>query len=307
MKPTYNAKLQDFEPISLSELNARASFLKRIDKKFLLNANQFADILEDLKNDFKVLEIKGKKIFSYDNIYMDSDDYLFYNQHQDKKNSRTKVRTRYYIDSNLAYFEYKQKIDWITSKYRYEFPSEEHGFMTKGKKRFFEWVWQSIYNDDKAPKISPSIQTKYQRITLVNNDGSERLTIDFNIKTQDLRDKKNKEIDLKNLVIVESKSLKKDCKSSEIMESHNIDEAKSCSKYSLWVVYSWIAKKYDTFIETMEKIKEIRLETVKNRKRKVWGKIKIKDEDKSNFVKEELKITIIWEKKGPFVTKALNV
>ncbi|MDP3381196.1 MAG: VTC domain-containing protein [bacterium] len=50
-------------------------------------------------------------MFSYDNIYMDSDEYLFYNQHQDKKNSRTKVRTRYYLDSNTAYFEYKQKVD----------------------------------------------------------------------------------------------------------------------------------------------------------------------------------------------------
>lgn len=312
MKSTYNTKLQDFEPISLSELNAKASFLKRIDKKFLLNADQFAEVLWELKNDFKVLEIKGKKIFSYDNIYMDSDEYLFYNQHQDKKNSRTKVRTRYYLDSNTAYFEYKQKVDWVTNKYRYEFPSEEHGFMTKGKKRFFEWVWQSIYNEDRAPKISPSIQTKYKRITLVKNDWSERLTIDFDIKTQDLRDKKSKEIDLKNLVIIESKSLNKECDSAKIMGKHNITEAKSCSKYSLWVVYSGIAKKYDTFIETMEKIKEIRLETVKNRKRiaKVKNTKKIKEtteENKSNFVKKELQISIVWEKNNPFITKALKV
>jgi hypothetical protein len=40
---------------------------------------------------------------------MDTEDYLFYNQHQKKEKSRTKVRTRYYIDSNLAFFEYKQK------------------------------------------------------------------------------------------------------------------------------------------------------------------------------------------------------
>ncbi|MDP2090327.1 MAG: polyphosphate polymerase domain-containing protein [Candidatus Gracilibacteria bacterium] len=312
MKSTYNTKLQDFEPISLSELNAKASFLKRIDKKFLLNADQFAEVLGELKNDFKVLEIKGKKIFSYDNIYMDSDEYLFYNQHQDKKNSRTKVRTRYYLDSNTAYFEYKQKVDGVTNKYRYEFPSEEHGFMTKGKKRFFEGVWQSIYNEDRAPKISPSIQTKYKRITLVKNDGSERLTIDFDIKTQDLRDKKSKEIDLKNLVIIESKSLNKECDSAKIMGKHNITEAKSCSKYSLGVVYSGIAKKYDTFIETMEKIKEIRLETVKNRKRiaKVKNTKKIKEtteENKSNFVKKELQISIVGEKNNPFITKALKV
>lgn len=288
MMPTYTNELKTFDTISLTELNAKASYLKRIDKKYLLNVNQFADILNELKKDFKVLEIKGKKIFSYDNIYMDSDDYLFYNQHQDRKNSRTKVRTRYYIDSNLAYFEYKQKINWVTNKYRYEFPSEEHGFMTKGKKRFFEWVWQSNYNGEIAPKITPSIQTKYKRITLVSNDGSERLTIDFAIKTNNLRDKKSKEVNLKNLVIIESKSLGDECKSTEIMEKHSITEAKSCSKYSLWVVYSGLAKKFDTFKETMEKIKQIRLDTMKNRTRKVGEVVKI------------------W-KESKFVTKALWV
>ncbi len=293
MIPVYNSKLQNFDTISLSELNSKASFLKRVDRKFLLNTKQFAEILEDLKKDFNVLEIKWKKIFSYDNVYMDSDDYFFYNQHQDKKSSRTKVRTRYYIDSNLAFFEYKQKIKWITHKYRYEFPSEEHGFMTKGKKRFFEWVWQSIYNEEKAPKITPSIQTKYRRITLVSKNGSERLTIDFSIKTKDLREKDSGEVNLKNLVIIESKSLNKDCKSIEMMKKHGIEEAKSCSKYSLWVVYSGLAKKYDTFTDTMKRIEKIRLETLKNRERKVWktkNSKKEKEETTSQFIRKELAV-----------------
>lgn len=285
----YTTKLQGFWTISLSELNAKASYLKRIDNKFLLNGKQFAEILDDLKNDFAVLEIKWKKIFSYDNIYMDTDDYLFYNQHQDKKKSRTKVRTRYYIDSNLAFFEYKQKQGGITHKYRYEFPSEEHWFMTRWKTRFFEWVWQSVYEDTKAPKILPSIKTKYKRITLVSKDWSERLTIDFDIRAYDLRDPKSKEVNLKNLVIIESKSLNKDCLSKKIMQKHNIKKANSCSKYSLWVVYSWIAKKYDTFTSTMKQIKKIRLETLKNRKRKTnW----IKNKQLENFETKEIKTQV---------------
>jgi hypothetical protein len=57
---------------------------------------------------------------------MDTPDYFFYNQHQNKEKSRTKIRTRLYKDSNLAFFEYKQKENGITRKYRYEFPSKEH-------------------------------------------------------------------------------------------------------------------------------------------------------------------------------------
>ena len=271
MLSTYNTKLKKFWVISLSELNSTASYLKRIDNKFLLNSKQFSEIIKDLKKDFKVLEIDGKKTFSYDNIYMDTNDYHFYNQHQNKEKSRTKVRTRYYVDSNLAFFEYKQKNNWITSNYRYEFSSEEHWFMTRGKQRFYEWVWQSMYAGEKAPKITPAIKTKYKRITLVSKDSTERLTIDFDVRTLNLRDNNSNEVNLKNLVIIESKSLSKKCISSKIMKKHNIKQAKSCSKYSLWVVYSGLTEKYDTFQETMEKIKEIRLDVIKDRARDaIW-------------------------------------
>jgi hypothetical protein len=37
MKSNYNTKLQNFSTLSLTELNAKASYLKRIDKKYLLN------------------------------------------------------------------------------------------------------------------------------------------------------------------------------------------------------------------------------------------------------------------------------
>jgi hypothetical protein len=57
MAPKFNDKLKSFKPITLTELNSTASFLKRIDRKFLLNSKQFSDILSDLKEQFQVLEI----------------------------------------------------------------------------------------------------------------------------------------------------------------------------------------------------------------------------------------------------------
>ena len=276
MWTNFNNKLSNFKSITLTELNATASYLKRIDRKFLLTIGQFNEIINNLKNDFYILEIWWKKVFSYDNIYMDSEDYFFYKQHQDKENPRTKVRTRLYVDSNLAFFEYKQKNNWITSKYRYNFPNNEHWKMTNWKKRFFEWVWQSMYpNWKNTPEISPSIRTKYKRITLVSKTWSERLTIDFDIKIFNLRDKENKvnskekeytigwrEIDLKNLVVMESKSLNKNCKSTKIMKNYWLKQTSSCSKYSLWIIYSWLAEKYDTFKETMKEIEKIKNELI---------------------------------------------
>lgn len=267
MSTIFEENIKDFQPISLTDLNATASFLKRIDKKYLLNSTEFSEVIKDLNSEFKVLEIDGKKVFSYDNIYMDTPDYLFYNQHQNKQDSRTKVRTRFYVDSDLAFFEYKHKLDGVTKKYRYKFPSSEHGLMTKWKKRFYEWVWQSVYDSWDAPDISPSIKTNYKRITMVSRDWEERLTIDFDIKATDLRKESPEIVDLKKLVIIESKSLKNDSIAGKIMKENNIEKATSCSKYALWIVYSGLAEKFDTFKETMEKIREIRMETVRAVKR----------------------------------------
>lgn len=259
-------RLSGFSTMSLTELNATASYLKRIDRKFLMTEKQFLEILWDLSEGFKALEIDGKRVFLYDNVYMDTADYLFYNQHQNKLESRTKVRTRHYTDAgDLAFFEYKQKENGVTKKFRYQFPAEEHGTMTKGKKRFFDWVFQSMYSE-KTPDISPAMRTKYNRLTLVSTTGEERLTIDFNISVKDLRNDKAKNIKLENLVIIESKSLSDNCKSLWIIESHWIDRAGSCSKYSLWIVYSGLAEKWSKFQKTMDRIKEIRMELSKNQR-----------------------------------------
>ena len=117
---------------------------------------------------------------------------------------------------------------------------------------------------------------------MVSLNWDERLTIDFNVKALDLRKSKADIVDLKNLIIIESKSLKKESMISKLMAEKAIPEASWCSKYSLWVIYSGLAEKYDTFAETMDKIKEIRMETVKNIKRET----KLK-----NLAKKELSVT----------------
>lgn len=267
------SRLSTFSAIDLTELNATASYLKRIDRKFLLTEKQLLEVLGDLSEDFRALEIDSKRVFIYDNVYMDTADYLFYNQHENQVPSRTKIRTRHYVDSgDLAFFEYKQKEDGVTKKFRYQFPAVEHGTMTKGKKRFFEGVFQSLYGE-KAPDISPAISTKYKRLTLVSKTGEERLTIDFNIVIKDLRHEDAKDIKLKNLVIIESKSLSDDCKSLHIIESKGIARADSCSKYSLGVVYSGLATKWTKFEETMKKIQEIRMDVVKRTRKNIHQKV----------------------------------
>ncbi len=253
-----NTNLKTFNQISLSELNAQASFLNRIDTKYLLTEEEFKNILRDLEEEFYILEIKEKSIFDYESIYMDSQNYDFYYQHQNGEKNRTKVRTRNYLDSEIAFFEYKQKQKWITRKFRYQFADiKNHWNMTNESTKFFEWAYQSFYS--RTPEnIFPALATRYSRITLCSKSNDERVTVDFSIKLEDLRNEWKDIISLDNLVILESKSMSKDWKSAKIMKKYGIKKASSCSKYSLGLCYQKMVEDVSKFKPTMRKIEKIK-------------------------------------------------
>lgn len=101
--------LQSFDPISLDELNATMGLMERVETKYLVSFKDLTRILKSLTKYYFVLSIKNNSVFTYDNIYMDTSDYLFFQQHETGEKSRMKVRTRHYVDSNIAFFECKQK------------------------------------------------------------------------------------------------------------------------------------------------------------------------------------------------------
>lgn len=265
--------------------------MKRIEKKFLLTEAKFMELLQDFQKDYDILEIDGKHIFGYDNIYMDTAKYDFYWQHENNESNRTKVRFRNYLDSDeLVFFEYKNKVNGVTHKTRCQISENEHGKMCSQKKGFFTGIYSKIYGTQ-APEISPSLQTRYKRCTLVDKKARERLTIDFHIETRDLRDQMSPHIRMENLVIVESKSLLEKSPSQEILEKYDISGAKSCSKYALGIIYSGLAEKWSRFQNTIQQIKEIRNEYLQ-RVRMISQRSPLK-ETKDRFKKTPLQTSLI--------------
>ncbi len=243
MGSNFNKKIQWlFSPISLTELNATASFMDRKETKFLLTEQQFITLLPELQKDYYILEIWGKSVFEYENIYMDTEDYDFHLDHQAGKKTRSKVRTREYTDSGHAFFEYKQKDNDLSRKFRYQINLRDHGKMTKESQRFYEGISMSFNGRKKVSKLSKSARTEYQRLTLCSKDSSERVTIDFEIRLCSLRGGKicHK---LQNAVIIESKSTSKDCKSHKILKKYGIRKATSCSKYCLALILCGVFEK----------------------------------------------------------------
>ncbi len=101
--------LKDFAPISLDQLNASMSLMERVEKKYLVSLVDLGEIMKKFRDSHFILSIKNNSIFTYDNIYMDTSDFFFFHQHEQGKSSRLKVRTREYVDSNIAFFECKQR------------------------------------------------------------------------------------------------------------------------------------------------------------------------------------------------------
>jgi len=254
MGSDFDQKLQAmFNPISLNQMNATASFLDRIDTKYVVTEQQFIDIIWHLKKDFYVLEIGGKSIFEYDSVYMDTEDYAFYQAHQNWNTSRTKIRTREYVDSGLAFFEYKQKEGKLLRKFRYQMDIDKHGIMTPEAQKFYEGIFTSFYKDEVAPKIYPSLTTHCNRLTLCSKDSSERVTIDFNVRTTNLRGE-NTTHQFDNAVIIESKATSSDCKSHKIMKKYGIEKVNGCSKYCLGLITNGIFDEAGKFKDTLEKL-----------------------------------------------------
>ncbi|MGK0454567.1 MAG: hypothetical protein ACJAYY_002052, partial [Paraglaciecola sp.] len=103
-----SATINRFESISLEDMNT-VSLMKRTDTKYTININFLDKILNDLKVDYQVLEVKDRRIMNYSSVYFDTSKFKFYFDHHNGRVNRTKIRQRKYVDSGLTFLEIKQK------------------------------------------------------------------------------------------------------------------------------------------------------------------------------------------------------
>ena len=214
--------LGTFSPISLNGLE-EVNMLNRIDTKFVFHINQFAEILEEIKDDYYALEIDGNRLFAYESLYFDTDDYQLYRFHHNGKLNRLKVRYRKYIDSGLVFFEVKYRVK---------------GDRTD-KKRLAQKELKMTLNDDELElvahqqldkaQLTKKMWIHFNRITLAGKKMNERLTLDLHVAFDNFKTKKT----FPELVVAEVKT-DKNATGSAIIKSFNKRnfEQVGFSKYS---------------------------------------------------------------------------
>jgi len=196
-----NDILQGFNPIGLDgTYNVR--YMNRVDTKYLFPVSKLPLLLRSIRSVYSTLEIDNEREFCYKTVYFDTPDLVFYLQHVTGKLNRTKVRVRSYESNGLTFLEVKQKSNkGRTSKTRQEKEKVMDGMDHLEESQEF---LEELISADTA-SLKPVLNTGFTRITLVNLQHAERITVDYNITWNNL---KGECLEMPYLAIAEIKSEK---------------------------------------------------------------------------------------------------
>jgi hypothetical protein len=174
--------IDSFAPISLNDMDD-VRLMRRVDKKFVLNIHQLPVLLKKALVDYYLLEINNIREQIYETTYYDTNDYSLYTVHHNGKSNRFKIRVRKYVCSDLGFLEVKRKNNkGETIKNRIKCPDTDIQLDFAGSTGFLE---KFTPFDDKI--LWPKLSNRFIRLTMVNKDLTERITLDYNLKFTDLK------------------------------------------------------------------------------------------------------------------------
>lgn len=167
--------------IGLERINAKAELQDRVDTKFIAKPEVLTALIGELDAQLEVLDIAGRRSFSYDSIYFDTPQLRTYREHLQGRRRRFKIRTRTYIDSDFTVLEIKTKgLRGRTEKVRISHAADPQELDTTGRQFSTEILQQYGIRDAAAcvAQLRPTVRTAYRRITLVGRYRPFRLTCD---------------------------------------------------------------------------------------------------------------------------------
>lgn len=196
MPSTIDRALESYSPISLEEMSA-VRLMNRIDTKYLTSVGVLGVLLQRLAHEYYVQDTDGMRLFPYHTLYFDTATHKMYMMHLAGKKVRQKIRMRTYENSNVHFLEIKKK----NNKGRTKKKRIPISAMTRTATPFSDFIEQ--HSAFTAAELTPHLENNFRRITLVNHQFTERLTIDLNLRFHNLIN--DATVGLDNMVIIELK------------------------------------------------------------------------------------------------------
>ena len=257
----YTRLLEQFPSISLAEMDG-VKLMNRIDNKYVTDTSMLTLLLSDaLALGYRVLEVGGNRVNPYNSLYFDTPALKMYTEHQNRRLTRQKVRTRVYASSGLTFLEVKRKNNHgRTRKKRMVIPSNAFDDFRAIPEACSFLAEKSDYTAD---MLYPRVMTAFDRITLVNAGKTERLTIDFHLHFHNVAN--GLDAGLGRTVIFE---LKQDGRASSPMKGILLDHRVKpvrISKYCIAVTLTAEHLKtgrFKTKVRTIEKVINHKIMTI---------------------------------------------
>lgn len=176
--PPWQLLLGGFDTVGL-ELVATAATDDRIDTKFVLRDSELFELLEGFTDDYRVLDVDGKRFTTYRTQYFDTESFALFRRHHAGGSNRFKVRSRTYLNTGISFVEIKRKTRrGSTTKQRLQ--TAQFQTQLQSDARAFIDSNCTVSSSD----LYPSLLNSFDRIHLVSERTGERLTIDLNIEVE---------------------------------------------------------------------------------------------------------------------------
>jgi hypothetical protein len=186
-----------YNSISIEDMNS-VSLMNRIDTKYIISMDELNKIFNLIKRDYLVQDVNGLRNRLYTTIYFDTDDLTMFFAHHNNIPVRQKIRLRTYASTGNSFLEVKNRnIEGRTDKKRMQIKDN----IIINEHKCNKFLHKHAKYD--LSEISEKLQTNFNRTTLVNNQMTERITIDTNISFKCLQ--LDKEVSMNNLCIIEIK------------------------------------------------------------------------------------------------------
>jgi VTC domain len=243
--------LSRFDTISLDGLNSKAAMLERLDQKYIIPAARLRPAFDSFCDLFEVLEIDGKRAFTYATRYFDDPEQRGYYDHHQGRRKRCKVRVRNYVDAGFSYLEVKLKDKrGITVKKRLKVAGPMD-VLDRSCVDFIDHWHAELYGVPLGRALHPVIGMQYQRITLVAKEGGERMTVDTRLDF--FSGDRAREVS-SEMFIVETKSATGNGIADAILRRQHLHPTQRCSKYCIGMAALGQVARSNRFLPALKRL-----------------------------------------------------
>lgn len=205
------------------------------ENQYCTNTKWAIKILEKLQDHYNILQIWKETTFQYCDTYMDSLQHNLFKKNLCHNDAHISVRARNNISTKTNTFQIINTTNQRKSIYHYT-PSQDINILSNENITFFNWMYNSLTGKNSKFLPIPTIQVCFKRVILYSKKRAERINLDFDIEFTHIKSGMGKTKKLKNLVIIESKSLDwQSHRFSKTIKKHKIKEISHTSKFLLWM------------------------------------------------------------------------